>query len=803
MIQGKKILSILFFILPLTIFAQKVKISGTVFDFDNNPMDFVMISEKGTLNATFTNVKGNYQISVSKGDSATLVFSSMGYQKTERTIVPIGNMNLNIMMRENNELTEVVVEGQKKQQTSMQDINVGNTNLLADPSGGNIEAQLKVGGMGVSSNNELSSQYSVRGGSYDENIVYVNGIEIYRPLLIRSGQQEGLSFINPNMTGKVGFSSGGYDASYGDKMSSVLDITYKKPKSFEASATASLMGLSAYVGSSSKRYSQVTGIRYKTSKNLLGSMDTDAEYDPSFLDAQTYVTYALGNKWEASFLGNYSQNLFKFTPQTRETKFGTLSNALNFKVYFDGWEDDKFVTAFGALSLKGKLTENTEIGVRASAFSSDEQERYDIGGEYELTDTNLDAEGGKGSNGSFVGVGNYQEHARNKLESKVQNIGHFGSTKIDSHLLKWGFTLQREDIIDKISEWEKRDSSGYSLPYTGDVVSVYSNLKSNNTIKSTRISGYLQDAYRITLDDHRMITLNFGVRGSYWTFNKEFIFSPRASVAYIPNDNLVLRFATGVYYQAPFFKEFQKTETDANGNSYIVLNDKIKSQRSLHFVAGGDYSFKAVDRKFKFTTEIYYKSLSNLVPYVVDNVKVRYAGENIGKGYVMGLDTKLFGEFVPGTDSWVSFSLMKAQQTVDGVSMPLPTDQRFNFTLFFQDYLPGRERLKMSLQGFVSQGLPVSAPNTGFDKGYFRAPAYKRLDIGFFWELLGEKYDIRRRNAFAGSFKNVWLGVDIFNLFDIKNTNSYYWVTDIFSQKYAVPNYLTGRILNFKIVAEF
>lgn len=805
MMQGKKLLTILFFILPLTIFAQRVKISGTVSDFDNKPMDYVMVAHKGTINATFTNTKGQYQITVSKGDSITLVFSALGYQKAERTLVPQADMNFNIMMRENTELAEVVVETEKKQQDAIQNISVGNTVFRADPTGGSVEALIKAGGLGVSSKDETSSQYSVRGGNYDENIVYVNGIEIYRPLLIRSGQQEGLSFINPDMTGNIGFSSGGYDAMYGDKMSSVLDITYKRPKSFEASASTSLLGASAHIGSSNNKYSQITGVRYKSAKSLLGTMDTDAEYDPTFLDAQTYITYNIARNWEASFLGNYSKNTFKFTPQTRETKFGTMANALNFNVYFDGWEDDKFVTAFGAFSLKGKIGENTEIGLRTSAFSSDEQVRYDIGGEYKLTDASLDTDGGQGDSGNFLGVGNYQEHARNKLESDVMTIGHFGSTKIDKHLLKWGFNLQKEDILDKISEWEKRDSSGYSLPQTGEIVSVFSNLKSNNKISSTRFSGYLQDSYKIILDDNRLITLNVGVRGSYWSFNKEFIFSPRASVAYIPSNNLVLRFATGVYYQAPFFKEFQKTETDANGNAYIVLNDQIKSQRSLHFVAGGDYTFKALDRnrKFKFTSEIYYKSLSNLVPYTVDNVKIRYTGENKGKGYIMGLDTKLFGEFVEGTDSWIGFSLMKGQQTVDGISMPLPTDQRYNVTLFFQDYLPGKERLKMSLQGFFSQGLPVSAPNSGFDKGFFRAPAYKRLDIGFFWELLGENYDIRRRSAFAGTFKNVWLGVDIFNLFDIKNTNSYYWVTDIFSTQYAVPNYLTGRMLNFKIAAEF
>lgn len=798
---------IIFFLLLISISlgasAQKVKISGVVYDYDGKPMDFVLVSEKGSLNTTFTNLKGQYMISVNSGDSVTIAFASMGYQKTERTFVATADRSLSITMHESaQELAGIVVQGEKKQSTTMQDIQIKNPSLLADPTGGSIENLIK-GEMGVSSNNELSSQYSVRGGSYDENIVYVNGIEIYRPLLIRAGQQEGLSFINPNMTGKVGFSSGGFDAVYGDKMSSVLDITYKQPKAFEAAAAASLMGANVYVGSAGKRYTQVTGIRYKTAKNLLGSMDTDAEYDPSFLDAQTYITFALSKKWEASFLGNYSSNIYKFRPKTRETKFGTLTDAKNFKVYFDGWESDKFLTSFGAFTLKGKLSDKVEVGLLASAFSSNEQVRYDIGGEYELTDANLESSGGEGEQGNFVGIGNYHEHARNKLSSDVMNIGHFGSFKLDRHTLRWGVTLQREKIEDKIQEWERRDSAGFSLPNNGEIVSMYSNLRSDNKINSTRFSGYLQDTYRFNLDDDRMLTVNFGVRGSYWSFNKEFIFSPRASVAYIPNSKTTLRFATGVYYQAPFFKEFQQTETDEFGNSFIKLNEDIKSQRSIHFLVGGDYEFKAMERRFKFTSEIYYKNLSNLVPYTVDNVKIRYVGENIGSGYVMGLDTKLFGEFVPGTDSWISFSLMKAQQKVDGISMPLPSDQRFNVSLFFQDYLPGRERLKMSLQAHFSQGLPTSAPNSGFDKGFFRSPAYKRIDMGLLWELLGENYAARRKSAFVGAFKNVWLGLDIFNLLDIKNTNSYYWVTDIFSQKYAVPNYLTGRQLNVKIVAEF
>ena len=803
--QYPKILLSLFLLISTGLSAQKVQITGVVTDIENKPLDFVSISIEGTTSGSFTNGLGKYMIQASKGDSATIVFSLLGYKTTTRKIPKVtGNMNLNlILQKSDNVLQEVTVTGEKKQVGTVENIKVGNTNLAADATGGSIESII-AGQAGVSSTNELSTQYSVRGGNYDENIVYVNGIEIYRPQLIRSGQQEGLSFINPSLTGSVNFSTGGFDATYGDKMSSVLDITYRQPKQFEAGVAGSLMGANAYVGSRNGRFSQITGFRYKTTKSLLGSMDTDAEYAPTFLDAQTYMTFKLSSKWQINFLGNISSNKFDFTPKTRETQFGSLSNARNFMVYFDGWENDKFLTYFGALSLNADLTENLKIGFTGSTFSSREHERYDINAEYRLTDSNIDSNGSQGSNGNLLAVGKYIEHARNKLDADVSNISHTGSLKADKHLIKWGFTLQQEKIKNQISEWILRDSAGYSIPNTPDKVSVYSNLRGNNSTNTNRYSGYLQDSYQFTSGEN-IFYLTAGVRGSYWSFNKEFIFSPRASITYIPSgeNNLTFRFATGIYYQSPFYKEYQKIVTEANDN-IITLNTEIRSQKSIHFVLGGDYSFKALDRPFKFTSEIYYKNLSHLIPYTVNNVKIRYAGENLSSGYATGIDMKLFGEFVPGTDSWVSFSLMKAQQTINGVKVPLPTDQRYNVSLYFQDYFPGMERLTMNLRAHLSQGLPQSGPNSGyFDKGYLRAPAYKRVDIGFAWKALGTDFDIRNRSAFWGSFKNIWIGFDIFNLFDIKNTNSYYWVTDVFGQQFGVPNYLTGRQLNARIVAEF
>lgn len=802
-IMIKYLLNIFFlFVSAFPLLSQQIKISGTVTNFENMPVDFVRVSIQGTATADFTNREGKYQITIPATDTITVEFSSVGYQKVERKISATSNRTLNVMLRENI-LDEVTVTGTKAQTTTATDITIGNTNLLTDVSGGSVEAIIATQA-GVSSTNELSSQYSVRGGNYDENIVYVNGIEVYRPLLIRSGQQEGLSFINPNMTESVKFSTGGYEASYGDKMSSVLDITYKKPAQFEASVAGSLLGANAYIGSSSKHFTQVTGFRYKTTKSLLGTMDTDAEYEPEFMDAQTYMTLKLSSKWEVNFLGNISSNVFKFTPKSRETSFGPLNDVKNFRVYFDGWEHDKFLTYFGALSLKGKLSENLEVGITGSAFASREYERYDISGEYKLTDANLESENA-GDNGNLLGIGSYMEHARNKLNADVKNIGHTGSFKFGSHRLKWGFTLQKEDIDNKIREWTVRDSAGYSLPNLDNIVSVYSNLRADDKISSTRYSGYIQDTYQFTAGEH-VLYLNAGVRASHWSFNDEFIISPRASLAFIPDGtNVTLRFATGIYYQSPFYKEYQKVET-TNNNSVVVLNKDIKSQKSVHFVLGSDYRFNAVDRPFKFTSELYYKKLSDLVPYIVDNVKIRYLGENVGKGYAMGLDLSLFGQFVEGVDSWISFSLMKTQQEVNGVKAPLPTDQRYNISLFFQDYLPGSKRLTMNLKAHLSDGLPHVGPNSGYisDKYFrFRAPAYKRVDLGLAWLLLGEDFSIRNRNSFLGSFKNIWLGADIFNLFDMNNTNSYYWVTTVLDNQYAVPNYLTGRQFNVKIVADF
>ena len=801
----RAIAALLFILVSISAFGQKhVKITGYVRDADGSPLELVLVQIKNTLNGAMTNEKGYYSITTSPGDSVAVIFSCLGYNKAERILPSLQqDMRLNVQMNYTSiDLGEVVAVGTRYQTSTLQTMNADRVTLLPDPAGGSIES-LVVTFAGVSSSNELSSQYSVRGGSYDENIVYVNGLEVFRPLLIRSGQQEGLSFINPDLTEAVNFAAGGFEARYGDKMSSVLDITYKKPKLFEGSASASLLGANAYVGSSIGKFTQITGVRYKTGRSLLKTMDTDAEYQPDFVDLQSYMTYQLAPKWEVNFLGNLASNTFKFTPHKRETNFGTVENAQRFEVYFpNSRERDKFQTIFGALTLKHNPNEKTELGLQASAFSSKEIETYDITGEYWLGDATTEND----NNQNALEIARYHEHARNRLSSTIMNVGHYGSSKIKNNTLKWGATVQMEKINDRISEWEKRDSAGYSLPQTGNGVNVISNLYSDNDLSTTRISGYLQDVFKFRTKQG-MFTLIGGIRGSYWSYNKEFIFSPRVSLGFIPNfdQNLTFRAATGIYYQSPFYKELRTTVQDAAGNDIIELNKDIKSQRSIHFILGGDYTFRAADRNFKVSADLYYKKLDDLIPYTVDNVKIRYYGENCAKGHAMGIDVKFFGEFVPGTDSWISFSLMKAEQTIrDMVTVPMPNSQGYNVSLFFQDYFPGYKRVKLNLKGVLSGGLPFIAPRTKYEdvKSTFRTPAYKRVDLGFSYQLAGGTDAIMDRGVFR-HLKNIWIGVDVFNLFDIKNVSSYYWITNIDNQQYAVPNYLTGRQLNARLIVDF
>ena len=798
---------LLSFFLFLCLVAQaqrRVEISGRVIDSEGAPMDLVTVAVPAASAGTFTNDKGEFKLHVVPSDTVEVIFSYLGYRREHRKLVtPSEKVSLTVRMYNNDRtLSEVQIREYRRQMTTLQKLDPKDWKLMPDASGGSIEAMLTTFA-GVNSSNELSSQYSVRGGNFDENIVYINGIEVYRPLTVRSGQQEGLSIINPDMVGAVGFSSGGFSAEYGDKMSSVLDIIYKHPEAFEGSVSASFLGATASIGQSTKKFSQLHGIRYKTNSTLLSSLDTKGEYEPSFFDYQTYLTYKFAPKWEASFLGNIAINDYKFTPHERNTSFGTATNAKQFKVYFDGGERDKFETYFGALSLNFFPDKYTQWALMTSAFVTNELVTYDISGEYWLDELADSGDGDGSENTGALGVGTYHEHARNRLKASVIATSIKGATKLGQNELKWGLTHQYEKIYDRVREWEMRDSAGYSLPHTGQSVEMIYNLFSKQDMESHRLSAYLQDTYRLRTLWGRFIFTG-GVRASYWGFNKETLVSPRASITFIPaaNEQITARVAGGLYYQSPFYKELRDTVCDASNNYVVQLNRNIKSQRSIHVVLGGDYSFRALDRPFKFTAELYYKKLDNLIPYEIDNLRVWYSGQNEAKGYAAGIDLKLFGQFVPGVDSWLTFSLMKTQEEIGGVKLPRPTDQRYSVGLYFQDYVPRFPKYKFSLRAILADGLPVGSPRKGRQAGYFRAPAYKRIDIGASRLLVGGEDKLLQKGIFR-NLKSVWIGIDVFNLFDISNVNSYYWVTDITNAQYAVPNYLTRRQINLRLSVDF
>lgn len=800
-VRGYISIIIIFLFVSVSVSAQRYTVSGKVIDANNNPVEFASVSIVGTVNGTLTDENGTYKLNSHKSDTVEVEFSCIGFEKlTRKLIEPEGEVKLDTRMyRKDRVLDEVSIKSFRKQTSTLERIDAKDLKLMADATGGSVEALIATM-PGVHSNNELSTQYSVRGGNYDENLVYINGIEVYRPMTVQSGQQEGLSVINPDMVGAIGFSAGGFAAEYGDKMSSVLDITYKTPERvIEGSASASMLGASIMLGSKVGKFTQMHGLRYKKNTTLLSTLDTKGEYDPTFIDYQTYMTYEINSKWDVSLLGNISHNLYNFTPVERETTYGTYGNSSTFKVYFDGGESDKFQSFFGAFTVNYKPTSNTTISLLSSAYATNEITRYDISGEYWLSALDDDD-----TSSGTLGYGSTVEHANNQLNAAIYSITLKGKTKVrGNNELTYGVTYQYERVKESIREWETRDSAGYTLPYTGNGIDLVYSISANEDINSDRVSMYVQDTYKFGCDAGDF-TLTAGLRGSYWNFNREFIVSPRVSLGYMPafNSDLTFRLATGIYYQAPSYKEIRDTITDATNNVIVQLNSDIKSQQSIHFILGSDYVFRMGGRPFKLTAEAYYKILNDLIPYEVDNLRIWYRDGNISHGYATGLDLKLFGEFVPGVDSWIGLSLMSSQEYINGIKVPRPTEQRYSLTLFFQDYVPKVERLKFSLKGVLADGLPQSAPGTGREEGWFRTPSYKRVDIGLYCLLAGGDDKVMSRKFFK-DLKSIWLGVDVFNLFDMQNVNSYYWVTDIYNQQSAVPNYLTSRQFNVKLTVDF
>ena len=813
----KRILFIvLFLLLQISLISQTIE--GKITDFNLNPLEAVNISIIDQSGGLISDKDGLYKVNIKANRSYVIAFSFIGYE-TEKIRVPMlkkgQKYTLNISLEESNTLLDdIIVKDQKSRKNNLSRIKTKHVEVIPG-SGGGIESVLKTL-PGVSSANELSSQYSVRGGNFDENLVYVNGIEVYRPFLIHSGQQEGLSFVNTDLVGSILFSAGGFSAKYGDKMSSVLDIKYKQPKKTASSLSLSLLGGSAHLEGISKnrRFSYLLGIRHKSNQYLLSSLDTEAEYVPRFSDLQTYLNYKINTNWDISLLTNISKNQYQMIPQDRNTDFGTFNEALRLTVFFEGQELDKYETYFGALSTKFNPNTKVQLELTGSAFQTFEQENFDILGEYWLyqLDNNLGSDN-FGDVAFDRGVGKYIKHARNSLDARVINFSHKGNYNDKDISLVWGLKFQNEDINDRISEWTLIDSAGFTLPHPYDSIGSTSNsdqqvlmneiLKTDINISSTRQSGYLEYS-----QDLNNFSLNAGTRSSYWSYNEELLVSPRISLAYAPNweKDVVFRLASGIYYQSPFYKELRYPDGQ--------LNNNIESQKSIHYVIGSDYLFYKWGRPFKWITELYYKKLDNLIPYKVDNVRIQYLAENNSKGYATGVDFKINGEFVSGVESWASLSIMQTEEDIIGDSyidengntvepgyIPRPTDQRVNFSLFFQDYIPGNLNYKMHLNMIYGSGLPFGPPKSEKYEDILRIPDYRRVDIGFSAILKSENK--RSKVNFMNVFNSAWLSVEVFNLLDINNTISYLWVSDIGGRQYAVPNYLTRRQVNLKLILRF
>ena len=809
---------LLLLLLLFSVLGYSQTINGTITDEQNNSLLSVNISILNQSMGAISDENGKYSLEIPPNRSVVVVYSFIGYEM-EKIRIPMlkegQNYTLNIQLKTSSTLLEdVIITDQKSRKESFSRIKPKHVSVLPGNSGG-IEAILKTL-PGVSSANELSSQYSVRGGNFDENLVYVNGIEVYRPFLVRSGQQEGLSFVNTDMVSSILFSAGGFDAKYGDKMSSVLDITYKRPRENAATLQLSLLGGAAHFEGITKngRLSYLIGARHKTSQYLLNSLDTEADYSPKFSDIQTFVNFELNTNWQISFLGNISSNQYQMVPKNRDTEFGTVNEALKLTIYFEGQEVDKYQTYFGALSTSYQPNTKLQLQFTTSAFRTFEQENFDILGEYWLyqLENNL----GSDNFGDIAfdrGVGKYINHARNSLNATVTNFSHKGNYNNESLKFDWGFRVQKEEIEDKISEWNLIDSAFFNFPHPDDNIGDTADpnqqiimselLKTQINLSSYRNSGYIQVS-----KDIGNLTITGGTRGSYWTYNEELLMSPRVSLAYAPiwKKDIVFRAASGIYYQSPFYKELRTPEG--------TLNHNIKAQKSTHYVLGADYLFYSWGRPFKWITEVYYKDLENLIPYKVDNVRIQYLANDLSNGYARGIDMKINGEFVSGVESWVSLSVMKTEEDIvgdfitntDGSTteagfIPRPTDQRVNFSMFFQDYIPGNPNYKMHLNLVYGTGLSFGPPKAEKYQDILRIPDYRRVDIGFSAVLKSE--DKKSRLKWLNAFKSIWLSAEVFNLLDINNTVSYLWVADITGRQYAVPNYLTSRQLNAKLILTF
>lgn len=799
-IAATSIFSVLFALL-LRAQSNNATLYGKVTDENGTPLELVNVSLKNYPIGTSTNRRGEYLLRIPARREVVVVFSSIGYKMVEKEVQAGAEERVNIpivLIPSSQEIDEIKVT-ENIRNGGLERIDPKLTNNLPDAGGGSVEALIKTL-PGVSSSNELSSQYSVRGGNFDENLIYVNDIEIYRPFLIRSGQQEGLSFINSDLISSIEFSAGGFSAKYGDKMSSVLDIKYRRPTELKGSASVSLLGGSFHLEdlTMNGKLSHITGIRYKTNRYMLGTLDEKGEYNPKFVDIQSFITWQISKKFDISFLGNIAQNQYQFIPQTRETTFGTWEIPLNTTIYFEGNEVDNFITSLGSLSANYHPNNNLNLKFIASAYAATEEETYDITGQYYLNqlERNMSSEE-YGDSVLNLGVGTFINHARNYLDARVISFSHRGAYSSDKHLANWGMQVQHEIIENKINEWIYRDSTGYSLPYSDRQVLLYYALNSRSDLNTTRVSGFIQDTWKVLLKKGNLYFTG-GIRGHYWSFNQEMLFSPRINLSYYPDwkENISFKLAAGLYHQPAFFKELISRQGDINPDN--------RAQRSAQVLTGLDYIFTAWNRPFRLTAEAYYKHMNRLVPYQIDNVRIRYISDQESKGYATGLDMKVNGEFVSGMQSWASLSVMKTSEDIIGDGhgyIPRPTDQRFNFSLYFQDYLPGNPSWKMHMTATYGSRLPTGPPRSERWQDTFRMPPYRRIDMGISKVLIGEGNV--SSNKILRNLDDMWISLEVFNLLNINNTVSYFWVTSNWGDMFAVPNYLTSRKLNLKLSMTF
>ena len=795
-----------------------VSFEGKVFDVEGNPIESAHIRNMSNNTGVISGKDGSFYLKIPINKNVSIQVSCIGYIAKSFTvnsaIDQVSDYNI-VLEISDYDIGEVSVVGELSPESNLIKIEAKHIELNPDISG-NLESLIKTM-PGVSSNSELSSQYSVRGGNFDENLVYVNGIEIYRPLLVRSGQQEGLSFLNSDMVSSIHFSSGGFETRFGDKMSSVLDIRYRKPFDFAATVSLSFLGGNVHVEDVSKngKFTYNTGFRYKTSQYVLNSLETKGDYNPEFYDFQTYFTYKANNKLDFDFLGYYSLNSYQFVPVNRKTSFGTIDEALNLNIYYDGNEKDRFETYLGAFTSNYNPNENLSFKLILSAFRTFEEETYDIQGQYFLNE--LDNTIGSDTYGDSImniGIGTFLNHARNYLTASVYSASFNGGYYKSNNRLRWGAKYNYEVIDDAVSQWKMLDSAGYSLPYNGSTIELYESARATNNIHSSRVTAYIQDTYNKEFANNADFYLNFGLRAYYWDFNKEFNITPRMSLSYKPGwkKDMLFRFASGLYFQPPFYKEMKNAEG--------VVNSDIKSQKSIHFVLGNDYTFSAWNRPFKLTTEIYYKILRDLIPYKIDNVHLEYSAENMAKGYAYGVDFKINGEFVQGIESWASLSLMQTKEDIEGDSFinsegetiypgyySRPTDQLVNFSMYFQDYLPMNPSYRMNLSLHYGSSLPFSSPEKDRYDQVYRMKPYKRVDLGFSKVIIKKDKEFKT-GSFLNIFEDMWISFEVFNLLDINNTISYMWVKTVNNQagnasQYAVPNYLTSRRYNLKLTIKF